>query len=306
MKFLVLSLLAVYSVNSLADFDSCKYSCSESCINTAKDKIKEMRKYVRACSGGDTDPTPPSRRSVELFHGDKCDRGLRAVVNQSTRCENLPNASQSVWSIRVGGQCINTTDTNLQNACELFKGRSVELYNGDKCDRELRAIVGNRTDCRKLENQNASVWSLKIDGQCINTSDTNVANACKLYKGGEVLLFNGDKCDRELRATVSTRTSCDDLPNASSTVWSVMINNVCHDISDSNVRNACKNFSSGRVKLFHGDKCDRGLRATVGASTDCQKLANGSATVWSIEIDGQCSDISDTNVANACELYKGR
>jgi hypothetical protein len=123
---------------------------------------------------------------------------------------------------------------------------------------------------------------------------------------GRVIIFGtSDSCDAsDVVASVTSSTDCNTLSDTQA-AWSVSINGQCRDISDTTVRKACMLNQPNHVLLFGtSDSCDPSdVAASIGSSTDCSSLSD-STPAWSVSIDGQCKDISDTTLRKACLLYQ--
>jgi hypothetical protein len=66
----------------------------------------------------------------------------------------------------------------------------------------------------------------------------------------------------------------------------------------------------GKVEYFHNDRCESSLLATVSSSVGdrvetCKALqATISDNVWGVRVNGNCSDISDTDFYSACMRFQ--
>lgn len=251
--------------------------------------------------------------SASLFHSDSCSPSeLLAVVGAGSDCRALGSQiSSNVWGVLIDGECRDISDTDFATACERFGhsptgGGSTKLYHSDRCEGEVLAAIGPAADCRRIGEQVSSrVWGVKLGGHCYDVSDTDARTACERYKG-ETKLFHSDRCDAsELLASIGSRSDCAALgAQISSRVWAIEIDGQCHDISDVDMRTACERFGGG-VALYHSDRCEPSeLLSLVGSETDCAALgAQISSRVWGVKIDGECIDISDTDVRDACQRY---
>lgn len=117
--------------------------------------------------------------------------------------------------------------------------------------------------------------------------------------------YHSDSCSSELVMIVDAWTDCDSL--GSSSVWGVKIRGVCSDIADTSAVKACKSFKAlsqpQAVKIYHSDSCSSELVAAVDRNTVCEDL-RGLANAWAIQTNGQCQDISDTDIVTACNRFK--
>lgn len=127
--------------------------------------------------------------------------------------------------------------------------------------------------------------------------------------GARVSLYRSDSCSGSLVATVDSRTECDLIANGTESVWGIAVNGVCVDIADTQLRVACKAFrdvnDSYAVKFYRNDRCQGGLVASASHSGRCEELRGslGTASVWAVEINGRCEDISDTSFYVACSRF---
>jgi hypothetical protein len=244
---------------------------------------------------------------------DNCDNSkIAAVLTRRTNCSALSSTDPS-WSIKVNGQCQNITDTNVRSACNAIRANDapyVVYGTTDNCDNsKIAAVISNRTDCSQLSATDAA-WSIKLDGQCVNITDTNVRAACTAVRARNarfVVYGTTDNCDQaKIEAVLDDgMVNCDYL-SSSAASWSIKIDGQCKNISDTNVRQACKEILVSNVQnAVYGsnDHCDDGkFLFEVNRRTDCNQF--GSDASWSVKINGQCRDISDTNARSACLLVK--
>jgi hypothetical protein len=187
-------------------------------------------------------------------------------------------------------------------------GGGVLLYGrSDSCSGSPIAAVRENTRCESLGTD--SVWSISVNGECSDVPDTNLRDACTKYKGalgnGFQIYSRSDSCSGEVGAWVNASTNCDSLGSGSA--WSVKKNGVCTDIRDTTLADACRQFQGGigpSITVFgRSDSCSGEVAAFVNASTNCSTLGSGSA--WSVKVEDQCFDITDTTVSAACEMYRG-
>lgn len=121
-----------------------------------------------------------------------------------------------------------------------------------------------------------------------------------------VQLFRSDSCSSELIGTIGPNTDCAVHFRNAARTWGISIDGICHDVADINSDRACeifRNASAYDVKIYHSDTCSNELIASVNKYTDCQILS-GQTRAWGIEVNGQCTDISDTDAVTACERFK--
>ncbi len=248
--------------------------------------------------------------NVIFGQSDTCDMGkVEAVVDYYTNCEALSNSARA-WSIKVNGVCQNITDTDVRTACRGMvsqNARNVIYGQSDTCDMgKVEAVVDNYTNCETMSSSTRA-WSVKIDGACVNISDTDVRSACRGIQANNapnVLYGQSDSCDTsKVVAIVNRYTDCNML-SSSTRVWSAKINGVCQNISDTDAVTACKAIgyqSSPNLVFGQTDSCDMSkVIMSVTRRTQCSNLPNGSDRSWSIKVNGVCQNISDTTVAQAC------
>jgi hypothetical protein len=179
---------------------------------------------------------------------DSCSGEIAAFVNAATDCNSLGN--DAAWSVKKNGQCRDIRDTTVAEACRQFQGGvgpSLTIFGrSDSCSGEVAAFVNAGTTCSSLGT--GSAWSVKVGDECIDISDTTVSAACDTYKGAigpHMRIFGrSDSCSGDVSAFVNASTNCDTL-SSSAPAWSVLIDGRCQDISDTNVRDACRRFGGG-------------------------------------------------------------
>lgn len=198
-----------------------------------------------------TQPRPSATIGVVYGQSDTCDMGkVEAVIDEDTDCEML-SSSASSWSVKINGVCQNTSDTNVRNACRGMQSqnaRNVIYGQTDTCDSSrVIGLVSRRTQCEAF-NSGESSWSVKINGVCQNISDTNAVSACKgvqYSSAPNVIYGQSDTCDlSKAIVAVTSRTDCSRLRDGQSSSWSVKLNGVCKNISDTNVVQACLGLQS--------------------------------------------------------------
>ena len=197
--------------------------------------------------------------NIDTIYGrsDSCSQSAIALtVSPETSCQKLSD-SDIAWSIKVGGRCINITDTNVRAACHQVQlkqaGANANAVYGrsDNCsDQLVTQVVGRKTRCERLSNEDAA-WSIKVNGRCRNITDTNQRNACNQVKsqiGGSdaanAVYGRSDNCSAgAILATITGRSKCERYSNTQA-AWSIKVKGRCISISDTNVRNACNQVKS--------------------------------------------------------------
>lgn len=185
----------------------------------------------------------------------------------------------------------------------------VEMFKSDSCNGSLVGIVNPGTNCQSYLNA-ASVWAIKVNGKCMDTIDMSAAQACQAFKDAGNLntlkLYKSDSCGGSLSAVVSTYTNCESLSSDNS-AWAVNIGGQCKDLTDTSPKMACRALrgaaSPVNVEIYKSDSCNGSLVAIVDRYTQCQSL-KGLPAAWAVKINGQCQDISDTDIVTACDRFK--
>lgn len=127
------------------------------------------------------------RKSIGTVYGssDSCaSSSMVANVRETTDCATL--GSTSAWSIMVDGRCVDISDTTAQNACQEVKRRQPTGFSifgsSDSCASDsLISTIRETTECSTLAATGSS-WSISINGQCIDISDTSPQKACEELK----------------------------------------------------------------------------------------------------------------------------
>lgn len=178
-----------------------------------------------------------------------------------------------------------------------------------------------------------SVWSIRINGgACINISDTNAISACTsvdlpVIPGRPHVQFYeySDSCAGQVSGAKifnlvdPTYQQCQDFAHLGSrTAWSIKIDGVCRNISDTDTMSACVNMGLPIQKkplekeilvYSYSDSCSGTvhyagtLRTDQDLFTQCSnltRLKSGALSAWSIQLDGVCQNISDTDYMSAC------
>ncbi len=188
------------------------------------------------------------------------------------------------------------------------QGSPVEMYKSDSCKDSLIGMINFGTNCQSFAG--SSVWGIKVNGQCIDTLDMSGPQACETFKDAgnpnTLKFFKSDSCKNSLSAVVTAQTNCDSLSSDNS-AWAVSIGGQCKDLTDTSPKMACKTLrgaaSSQNVEIYKSDKCSDNLVAIVDRYTDCSSL-KGLSSAWAVKINGQCQDISDTDIVTACNRFK--
>lgn len=271
---------------------------NEICQNISDTNVQAACKGIQAAQA----------KNVLYGRSDSCDiNSVVSVVNNRTNCNIF--GDESVWSIKIDGKCENISDTTAIKACRAIQARSapnVIFGRSDSCDMSvIEAVIDERTNCEVLSDT-TSAWSMKVDGDCQNIADTNVRAACRGMQANSaknVLYGRSDSCEPSSVLTiVNSRTDCSALGLTS--VWSVKVDGVCKNISDTTAEKACKAIiyqSAPNLVFGRTDSCDMDqVEAIVTPRTQCRSLSNAQNGAWSIKVKGVCKNISDTTVGQAC------
>ena len=187
---------------------------------------------------------------------------------------------------------------------------NVEMFQSDSCNGDLIGIVNASTDCSRFSGA-GNVWAIRVNGKCQDIDDTNAVNACRMYQHAgnpeAVRVYKSDSCRDSLSGIFSSYSNCDSLPNDGNNAWAIMAGGKCQDIADTTLTLSCRAFkainSSRAVKLYHSDTCRESMVAVVDQNTHCESLT-GLESVWAVQINGQCQDVSDLDVVTACKRFK--
>ncbi len=188
--------------------------------------------------------------------------------------------------------------------------------------------------CRsQLANPNASAWSIRTNGQCLNIEDTNALSACAQTSVPQrqdqlqlTIFSNSDSCSGSVSGSAILSTDrglaeqCQQLAsrgNGGASAWSVRLGNTCTNIQDTNVLSACMgvNLPSTRptgttdaVIYSNSDSCTGTVSGAVSLIPDydlqdqCSNLTRmgTNSSAWSVKSNGACTNIQDTDVVSAC------
>ncbi|AFY01987.1 hypothetical protein [Bdellovibrio bacteriovorus] len=187
---------------------------------------------------------------------------------------------------------------------------SVELFRSDSCSGSLIGTVSAASSCERFSSA-GDTWGVRINGQCLNISDTSSVKACESFKGGAdpraVTIYTSDSCSGNAIAAISAGSQCENFDSTGSSAWAVKIDGKCQNISDTAPAKACAAFKGastpGTVKIFNSDSCSGNMVAAVDYNTRCESL-RGLPAAWGIEVNGRCENISDLDIVSACERYR--
>jgi hypothetical protein len=322
-------LVGLHGGNAWADpvseLAACVSTCSDECRELVRRVEMTLELFEDQCPV--PEPRVPDRQRsdhgpgalVEIFHSDSCRGSPIATVDARTDCRPFPFTGTEAWGVRFDGQCRNIRDTSLQQACTTFKaaGRPdrVEILHSDRCSTSatVLAFVGPHTRCGELPTNGSDAWGVRASGECLNITDTSIAEACVRFQGmgsrKGLEIFHSDRCSGAALAMVSPRTDCGALEATGTDAWAVRQGGRCLNITDTSEVAACHRFkaagSPGAVEIFHSDSCrDGSILAIVDRRTDCSALSATGSAAWGVEVGGTCHNVSDTSLADACIRYR--
>jgi uncharacterized membrane protein len=189
--------------------------------------------------------------------------------------------------------------------------QTVEMYRSDSCSSSFVGNIHPTTNCQKFAGSE-NVWAIKVNGQCTDISDMSAVTACQMYQNAgnpdAIRVYKSDSCSSSLSGIFSTYSDCEALPATSGNdAWAVRLNGQCHDLSDMPVKMSCRAFkaasSPNNVRLYHSDSCSSSLLAVIDRYTDCASL-KGLQNVWAVYMNGQCQDISDSEIVQVCNRFQ--
>lgn len=205
-----------------------------------------LQESLSGGGGGRPIPPPPTGNTIELYRSDSCSGTLMGTASAGTRCDKFAGAGDA-WGVKINGKCLNISDVPAVQACEAFKGaadQSAEIYSSDSCSGNPEAIVGSLSQCDKLA-PGARAWGVRVEGKCLNISDTTAAKACEAFKGASspvaVAIYNSDSCSGSPNAIIDYNTRCDSLRGLPP-AWGIMLNGRCENISDLPIEAACERY----------------------------------------------------------------
>jgi hypothetical protein len=203
----------------------------------------------------------------------------------------------------------------------------VRAFSDDNCSRPITPVIASDS-CGALSGVfgNAQVWSVSIDGRCINTPDRSFTNVCPSLVAAaaqprieaQAILYADDNCSNQvigIDPNVDYRTL--DTVLRGMPIWSIRLDNRCINIPDVNftgdygaglaesLRGMRAFGNAGEaIEFFSDDSCSRPL-TYVRQGDRCELLSRffTNMQVWSVKFRGSCVNISDTTFGNACATY---
>ena len=217
------------------------------------------------------------RNDVAVFSDDYCSASAKITdIRAHEKCDRLSVifGQTRAWSVKVNGQCINIPDTTFGRVCEDLgllaraqKPRTKDLiaYSDDYCSASAEVTtIDPGVDCMALGGvlRNSKVWSVRLNGQCVNVRDTSFdQNLCMRYqdgvmadydnmgqrrRGDTVEMFSDDYCSASTKVyDVKRGTNCAALNGIfdGQKVWSVRFRGQCVNIQDTSFLPACQSYS---------------------------------------------------------------
>lgn len=165
-------------------------------------------------------------------------RNIVSAVNELTDCSQLVGQASS---IKVKGNCQDINDTTVAKSCTDIQRKMglPAIYNGsDNCSK--RSITHTLTSLNDCGNITGSASSIRLEGKCIDITDTSAYRACvdiQSHRGLSVIFSTSDDCKKSDKTTVLTKfTKCSSLEGRAS---SVKVKGKCLNITDSSLEKAC-------------------------------------------------------------------
>lgn len=190
-------------------------------------------------------------------------------------------------------------------------GGNIEIYQSDSCSGSLVGTANVNTNCSSKFSTAGQAWGIRVNGECVNIADTTAVKACESFKaasdGRATLIYASDSCSSNAIAAISSNSSCENLEKNSTNAWGIKIGDTCHNIQDTSPAKACNVYKAASnpaaIEIYASDSCSSSLTAIVDYNTRCESL-RGLPQAWGIKINGQCQNISDTDIVTACERYR--
>ncbi|MCB0392714.1 MAG: hypothetical protein KDD58_15600 [Bdellovibrionales bacterium] len=153
------------------------------------------------------------------------------------------------------------------------------------------------TECKQLKND-LRVSIKNIDDSCTDSP----------HNSG-VKIYNSDSCSNNLLVALTPFSDCEDLSSTGTEAWGVEVNGVCHNVPDTNLKDACFNFKAASapnsVVIYNSDSCSSSkAMAYVNAASKCGELSNQGTQAWAVEVNGECRNFTDVSVQQACINFK--
>jgi hypothetical protein len=212
-----------------------------------------------------------------------------------------------------------------------YQRNRVVGYSDDHCNAKVTEVAAS-DECNRLVAVFGSsrIWSVSVNGECANITDTNFASSCRDMKylastqqsrTDDLTAYSDDNCSAKITA-IDPGVDCQALGPIYSNIrlWSVKIDNKCVNIPDTfftsmkcqelqdgviaRYENDGRRRSGDTVELFSDDNCSAAV-TTIRRGDNCSAL-NGiynNQKVWSVRFRGQCVNSPDTFFQQACESY---
>lgn len=218
-----------------------------------------------------------------------------------------------------------------------FERNEVAVYTDDYCSASTKITdISPRENCERLSVifGQSRVWSIKVNGRCVNTDDTTFGRICpelqnlaqsQKPRSEDLIVYSDDYCSPSTITTViDPGVDCNALGTVmrSTRAWSVRLNGQCVNIDDRTFSpTLCQKYQDAvladydnmgtrrrgdTVEMFSDDYCSASTKVyDVKRGTSCEAL-NGVFTnqrIWSVRFRGQCVNINDTTFLPACQTY---
>jgi hypothetical protein len=218
------------------------------------------------------------RNEVAVYSDDYCTESQKITdIRAHEGCDRLSVifGQSRAWSVKINGKCVDVPDTSFGQICPSLgdlaraqKPRSEDLvaYSDDYCTPSAKTVVIDPgVDCNALGGvlRSTRVWSVKLNGQCVDVADTQFSsNLCMQYQDGVmadydnmgnrrrgdiVEMFSDDYCTGSAKVyDVKIGTDCNALNGIFSNkkIWSVRFRGQCVDIQDTTFLPACQSYSA--------------------------------------------------------------
>lgn len=207
-------------------------------------------------------------------------------------------------------------------------GLNVRAFSDDRCTNEVTSLRP-ADSCSMLQSIFGSqrIWSISLDGQCIDTSDTSFSQACPALsrlsanppiRNPLVSLYTDDRCSNLLiHLDPSVNYAGLGSIMGGARVWSIKVENTCIDspdqaysdamtakLIDSAIQMRTRTPFGERVELFSDDRCSVPVtHVQPGDQCSLMDAFFSGQRVWSIMFRGRCVDVPDTSFSSACSQY---
>jgi hypothetical protein len=212
-----------------------------------------------------------------------------------------------------------------------YARNSIVAYTDDSCRVSLTEVKSN-DDCRRLSTifGTQRVWSVSLNGECINTTDSTFAQSCEelrtaasaqKVRTADLVTYTDDSCRVKL-TDLDSGIDCKAISPLfrNQKVWSVSLLGKCVNVTDETFsEDLCMRYQDSvvaqyesdgsrrrgdTVELYTDDSCANEL-TSVKRGDNCEALNNvfNNQKVWSVKFRGQCVNIPDSTFLPACQDY---